>query len=78
MCLRCGTKTFQTTAKFCFKCGNNLARTAVHESNQQLSKCVRCQKELQMSGQPFCDECGAHQEVREALTGIKQDDIEQK
>ena len=57
-----GSTAIQTTAKFCFKCGNNLSSTEVQDTMQQRPKCVRGQKELRMSGQPFCDECGAHQQ----------------
>ena len=70
-----GSTAIQTTAKFCFKCGNNLSSTEVQDTMQQRPKCVRGQKELRMSGQPFCDECGAHQQEA-VFKWFKQDVID--
>ena len=72
-----GSTAIQTTAKFCFKCGNNLSSTEVQDTMQQRPKCVRCQKELRMSEQPFCDECGAHQQEA-VFKWFKQDIIDDK
>eukprot|EP00731_Ephydatia_muelleri_P009066 Em0004g1404a len=48
----------------------------VQETVQRRSKRAHCQQELQISGEPFCDECGTNQRVDVASKRFKQDDEE--
>ena len=74
-----GLRAFDTTGKFCLKCGaDKVSRTEVKKSTQRRSKRVRCEKGLQMLGKPFCDSCGTHREVDVALKRFKLDGIEER
>eukprot|EP00731_Ephydatia_muelleri_P009062 Em0004g1400a len=49
-------------------------RMKVQESVQRRSRRARCQQELQISGEPFCDERGTNRRVNVASKRFKQDD----